>query len=165
MNSIRKSKLWDDFLHFYTRKFENCCSFHGSDRLESFYVEVISKTTNPFKHYGRNPWKGDRLIARSLPTQDITTQKNGDIHRCCERDMKFENQWRFSPVNWHFSDFINDGPYVHAPVTSRNEGDDDSQSPNSKQESSMSLSSPASKYRRFRCSFSCLSELVTFPIH
>jgi hypothetical protein len=27
---------------------------------------------NPFRHFGRTPWTGDRPVARSLPTQDNT---------------------------------------------------------------------------------------------
>jgi len=32
-------------------------------------------TVNPFRHFGRTPWTGDRPIARSVPIQDCTTHK------------------------------------------------------------------------------------------
>jgi len=34
---------------------------------------------NPFRHFGRAPWTGDRPIARPLPTQDGTYTKRGHI--------------------------------------------------------------------------------------
>jgi len=37
-------------------------------------LNLISETTNPFRHFGRTPWMGDRPFATPLPTQDSTTQ-------------------------------------------------------------------------------------------
>jgi hypothetical protein len=36
--------------------------------------------------YGRTPWTSDQLVARSLPTQDNTTQADEDKHPCLKRD-------------------------------------------------------------------------------
>jgi len=35
---------------------------------------------------GRTPWTGNRPVARTLLTQDTTTQKNADTHPCLEWD-------------------------------------------------------------------------------
>jgi hypothetical protein len=43
-----------------------------------------------FWTFGRTPWMGDQTIARLLPTQDSTAQKNADTHPCLERDS---NPW------------------------------------------------------------------------
>jgi len=49
--------------------------------------ELTSETKNPFRHFGRIPWIGDQPIAGPLPIQDITTQKNTDIHPCFKWDL------------------------------------------------------------------------------
>jgi len=41
---------------------------------------------NLFWTFGGTPWTGDRLVARPLPIQDSTTQKNADTHPCVEWD-------------------------------------------------------------------------------
>jgi hypothetical protein len=46
------------------------------------FSELTSETTNPFQHFARTPWMGDRAIARPLHTQDSTTQKDADIQPC-----------------------------------------------------------------------------------
>jgi hypothetical protein len=56
------------------------------------YSELPSETMDPFRYFGRIPWTGDRSIARPLPTQDSTTQKNVDIHPYLERDSKPRSQ-------------------------------------------------------------------------
>jgi hypothetical protein len=38
------------------------------------------------------PWTGDQPVARPLPTQDSTTQKNVDTHSCFERDSNPRSQ-------------------------------------------------------------------------
>jgi len=40
----------------------------------------LLKLTNLLWRFGRTPSKGNQPDARSLPTQDSTTQKNGDTH-------------------------------------------------------------------------------------
>jgi len=51
-----------------------------------------------FWTFCRTPWTADRPVARPLPTQDSTTQKNADTHICFERDSKprsqCSNAWR-----------------------------------------------------------------------
>jgi hypothetical protein len=42
-------------------------------------TELSFETINPFRHFGRNLWIGDRPVARPLPTRGSTTQKNADI--------------------------------------------------------------------------------------
>jgi hypothetical protein len=42
--------------------------------------------------FGRTPWTGDQPDARPLPTQDNTTQKNGDTHPCPERYSNTRSQ-------------------------------------------------------------------------
>jgi hypothetical protein len=48
--------------------------------------------------FGKTPWTGDRPVARPLPTQDSTTQKNADTHPCFEQDSNARSQcssgWR-----------------------------------------------------------------------
>jgi hypothetical protein len=39
-----------------------------------------------FWTFGRTFWTGDQPVARSLPTQDKTTQKNADTHPCFDQD-------------------------------------------------------------------------------
>jgi hypothetical protein len=62
-----------------------CGMFHGLGFLACSYLELTSDTMDPFRYFERTPWTGDRPIARSLPTQDCTTQKNADIHPFLER--------------------------------------------------------------------------------
>jgi hypothetical protein len=60
--------------------------------------------------FGRTPWTGDQPVARSLPTQDSTTQKNADTHPCLQLDSNPRSQyssgrrqtaWPLGPaVNW-----------------------------------------------------------------
>jgi len=50
-------------------------TFHGLGPAACSESELTSETMNSFRHFGRTPWSGDRPIARSLPTQDGTTQE------------------------------------------------------------------------------------------
>jgi hypothetical protein len=50
------------------------------------HSELISETMNPFRHFVRIPWTGDRPIARPLRTQNSITQKNADKYPCLDRD-------------------------------------------------------------------------------
>jgi len=43
---------------------------------------------NPYRPLGRIPWTGDWPTAKALPTQNITGQKNADVHSCLEEDSK-----------------------------------------------------------------------------
>jgi hypothetical protein len=36
--------------------------------------------------YGRTPWKSDELVARPLPTRDITAQRDKNKHPSSKRD-------------------------------------------------------------------------------
>jgi hypothetical protein len=47
--------------------------------------EFTSETLNPFKHFRRTPWEGDRSSERPSSTQDSTTQKNVDIRGCIQK--------------------------------------------------------------------------------
>jgi len=51
----------------------------------------------PFRYFGRTHWTGDRPIARPLPTQDGTTQKNTDVHPYLERDSNPRSQCSSGP--------------------------------------------------------------------
>jgi hypothetical protein len=42
--------------------------------------------------YGRTPWTSDQPVARPLPTQDNTTQKDADKHPSLERDSNPRSQ-------------------------------------------------------------------------
>jgi hypothetical protein len=44
-----------------------------------------------FRH-SRTPWTSDQPVARPLPTQDNTTQKDADRHPCLERDSNPRSQ-------------------------------------------------------------------------
>jgi len=52
---------------------------------------------NPFRHFGTTPWMGDRPIARPVPTQDNTTQKNAEIYSCLERESNPRSQCSSGP--------------------------------------------------------------------
>jgi hypothetical protein len=45
-----------------------------------------------FYTYGRTPWTSDQPVARPLPTQDNTTQKDADKHPCLQRDSNPRSQ-------------------------------------------------------------------------
>jgi len=51
---------------------------------------------DPFRHFGRSPWTGDRPIARPLPTHN-TKRKNVDIYPCFERVSKPRSQCPSGP--------------------------------------------------------------------
>jgi hypothetical protein len=51
-------------------------TFHGLGPLASSVSELTSEAMNPFRHFGRTHWTGDRPNARPLPTQDSRAQKN-----------------------------------------------------------------------------------------
>jgi hypothetical protein len=57
-----------------------CCSFHGLGPLTCSDSELTSGTKNSFRYTCRIPWTGDRPIARPVPTQYSTTQRNEVIH-------------------------------------------------------------------------------------
>jgi len=58
----------------------------GLGSLASSDSELTHETVNLLKQPARPPWMGDRPIARPLPTQESTTQKNADIHSRIELD-------------------------------------------------------------------------------
>jgi len=62
-----------------------CGTFHGLRPLACSVSELTSETVNPFGHFGRTPWTGDRPISMSIPMQD-STNKDADIHPSLERD-------------------------------------------------------------------------------
>jgi hypothetical protein len=45
-----------------------------------------------FLTFGRTPWTGDRPVARPLPTQDSTIQRNADTYPCLKRDSNPRSQ-------------------------------------------------------------------------
>jgi hypothetical protein len=51
------------------------CTFRELGPLASSESELTSETVNPFRHFDRIPWTGDRPITAPVPTQDSTTQK------------------------------------------------------------------------------------------
>jgi hypothetical protein len=52
-----------------------CLSTSWIDPLTCSESDLTSGSMNPFRHFGRTPWTGDRPIAKPLPTQERTTQK------------------------------------------------------------------------------------------
>jgi len=62
------------------------CSFHGSGALTCYDSELTSENLKPSRYLGRTLWMGDRPIARPLPANDSTTQKNADIRPRLKRD-------------------------------------------------------------------------------
>jgi hypothetical protein len=48
-------------------------TYHKLDPLTCSQSELTSETVNPFRHFGRTPSKGDRLIARPLNNRSIST--------------------------------------------------------------------------------------------
>lgn len=63
------------------------CALHGLDPLACRNVELSSGTVNPFRHFDRTTWTGDRPSARPVPTQDSTKWN----HRCTSKPrMGFE---------------------------------------------------------------------------
>jgi len=45
-----------------------------------FQFKINFWNWTPFRHFGRTRWTGDRLLAKPVPSQDSTAQKNTDIH-------------------------------------------------------------------------------------
>jgi hypothetical protein len=65
-------------LHLHTRP-QRMLQINGLYVVARSDSELTSETMNPFRHFGRIPWTGDRPIPKSLPTQKGTTQKNANI--------------------------------------------------------------------------------------
>jgi hypothetical protein len=61
-------------------------TLHGLGHLHYSETELTSETLNSFRYFGRTSWTGDRALAKPLPAQNSTTQKNMDTHPCPERD-------------------------------------------------------------------------------
>jgi hypothetical protein len=51
-------------------------------------ADSLYRFRNRFSAVGRTPWTKGQPVARPLPTQDNTTQKDEDKHPCLERDSK-----------------------------------------------------------------------------
>jgi hypothetical protein len=66
--------------------------FHRLGLLACSDSEIISETSNTFRHLYRTPWMGDQPVTRLIPTQDSTAQKNMDIHQYIEWDSNTQSQ-------------------------------------------------------------------------
>jgi hypothetical protein len=78
--------------HHFTLSFIIITSFRvGHHGLFRFRI-LTSDIYDSIWTFGRIPWTGDRPIARPLPTQDNTTQKNADTHPSLERDSNSRSQ-------------------------------------------------------------------------
>jgi hypothetical protein len=74
-----------------------CCQFHILALLARSDSKLTSETMNPYRHFSRTPWTGDRPIAMSLSTQYSITQKNADTHPYLEQDSNPRSQYLISP--------------------------------------------------------------------
>jgi hypothetical protein len=67
--------------------------YHGLvGSVVCFESELTSETVVPFRHFGRT---GCLPIARSLPTQGRTPQKNTHVHLCLEHDAVFRDVMKY----------------------------------------------------------------------
>jgi len=55
------------------------CTFHALGPVVCSESELTSESMNPFRHFGRTPWTGYQPVARPVPTQNSTTQKDVDM--------------------------------------------------------------------------------------
>jgi hypothetical protein len=78
----------------------NCCALQGLGPLTCPDSELTAETMNPFRHFDRTPWTGDRSITKPLPTQERTTQKNLDLYQCLKRDSKSRYQCSNGPRSY-----------------------------------------------------------------
>jgi hypothetical protein len=65
----------------------------GTGKINSDYAlwpfPIQNSTSETYEYVwtvGMTPWTGDRPVARPLPTQGSTTQKNANTNPCLERD-------------------------------------------------------------------------------
>jgi hypothetical protein len=70
--------------------------FRGSTVLERPWPPRIWEVSQGVWTSGKTPWTSDQPIARPLPTQENTTQKDKDRHPCLQRDS---NLWSKCPSN------------------------------------------------------------------
>jgi hypothetical protein len=65
--------------HGLTQAEKHCSTVLGEPR------PPLSEVLKPcFSSSDRTPWTSDQPVARPLPTQDNTTQKDADKHPCLE---------------------------------------------------------------------------------